>query len=248
MDLERRGHPLHMRADPVHHVENLAGEGFGRRLGVSTRGPRSCTHVLSALRLAGAAVPWALAREAALFDAPPSWAPGERSFRRDLVFDGAADGERGWIAVQLIDLHLCPAPLVARPMDRFAEQLELRLLVEVDPKSMAVVSLRGSQRRRGRKDFDTARWSGLDAALAGLEGISLLPGAAGEILRHLAEADEPPLREALMHLTPAWLQCLATFDEHFPFAEERRSTLIGLGTTPDACWMWRVGGALDRAR
>ena len=133
-------------------------------------------------------------------------------------------------------------------MDRFAEQLELRLLVEVDPRSMAVVSLRGAQRRRGLADFDTARWIGLDGALAGLEGISLLPGAAGEVLRHLAKTDEPPLCEALVHLTPAWLQCLATFDERFAFAEERRSTLIGLGTTPDACWMWRAGGALDRAR
>lgn len=62
MDLELRGHPLHTRALSV---TLRRGEGFGRRLGVSIGGPRSCTHVLSALRLAGAAVPWVLDREAA---------------------------------------------------------------------------------------------------------------------------------------------------------------------------------------
>lgn len=238
--------------DPAPYAEGLVGEQldetFGRRLAVSIGGPRSCTHVLSALRLAGAAVPWALDREVELSGAAAAWRMGERTFRRDLVYDGAADGDRGWLSVQLQDLHFSPASEGARPMERFAEQREVRLLAEIDFVSMKVVSLGGAQRRRGPEDFDTAQWVDLDDALAGLDGFKLLPGAGREILRRMEERGDAPLREMLLHMTPAWLQCLATFDENYPFEGERKATWIGLGSTPDACWMWRAGGVLDRAR
>jgi hypothetical protein len=239
--------------DPAPRLQALVGarldDGFARRLGSEIGGTRGCTHVLTLAQLLGATLPWVRDWEAGQPAAAPARAPGERIFRRDLVIDGAR-GERGLaLAAQLQDLHLRPAPPVAFPSDRFAGQLELRLLAEIDGAHFALASARGAERWRARGELERAAWRPLDAELAGLPGLSLRPGVTAELVRRFAERPaQRPLLALLLNLTPAFYQCLACSEEDRALEPLRRPSLVGLSGTPDSCYMWRRGGALDRRR
>jgi hypothetical protein len=243
--------------DPAPRVQALVGErldaGFAARLSAQIGGPRGCTHVLTLLRLLGAVLAWAREREQAVFGRPPDRAPGERIFRRDLVFDGSLDtGERGpriALAAQLCDLHFRPAPALATPLERLAGQLELRLLAEVETPGLALAALRAAERRRALGDLEHAPWRALDSRVEGLAGLTLGPGVSGELLRRFAGLpDERRLLGVLLDLTPALYQCLACTDESWPVRASRSPTLLGMGGPPDSCYMWRRGGALDGLR
>jgi len=240
--------------DPAGRLQALVGApldaGFPRRLGAEIGAERGCTHVLTLAQLVGSTLPWVREREARLFAQPPAWRRGERIFRRDLVFDGffGPDG-RLRLAAQLLDLHLRAAPEPPRPMDRFGAQLELRLLAEVDPQTLRLVSVRAAERRRGLEDLEHAAWRDLAGRLEGLEGLALRAGVSAELLRHQGDpGEERPLLEVLLHLTPAAFQCLATLDEHRPLSSARQLGVVGMGGPPGSCYMWRTGGALDARR
>lgn len=243
--------------DPAPRVQALVGErldaGFASRLSAEIGGPRGCTHVLTLLRLLGAALAWARECEQAVFGGPPPRAPGERIFRRDVVFDGSLDagesGRRIVLAAQLCDLHFRPAPALATPLERMAGQLELRLLAEVDATGLTLSALRAAERRRSLEELERAPWRSLASRVEGLAGLSLGPGVSGELLRRFAGLpDERPLLALLLDLTPALYQCLACTDESWPVQALRRPTLLGMGGLPDSCYMWRRGGALDGLR
>ncbi len=240
--------------DPGHGLQSLVGlpvdDGFASRLSAEVGGPRGCTHVLTAAQLLGATLPWALACDCERFPERPKRRPGERVFQRNLVFDGALEAEsRIGLAAQLADLHFRPAPERARPLERFAGQLELRLRASVQMGALELLAVRAAERRRGPEDLDGARWRSLDEPLAGLEGLALRPGVS-RALRDGFEGrpDERPLLAALLHLMPACYQCLAAASETWARDGRMDRGMVGLGGLPDSCYMWRRGGALDRAR
>ena len=236
--------------DPVGRLQALVGRridaGFASRANAAAGGPRGCTHVLTATQLMGSTVPWAMERESALFGEPPRRRPGERLFRRDLVFDGLLEADsRVSVAAQLSDLHFRPAPEPTPPLERFAGQLELRLLAAVEVPSLRVATLRAAERRRGRRELGSDDWRPLDDALAGALGLVLRPGVSRTLVGALeGRPDERPLLTVLLNLMPACFQCLAPLSESWMRGERLAPGVVGLGSHPDSCYMWRSHGPL----
>ena len=233
--------------DPVGRIAALAGArldaGWPRRLAAEIGGPRGCSHLLTLGHLLGSTVAWMLARDRALHGGAPARRPGERVFRRDLVIDGhePAPGSLE-LAMQLTDLHFAPAPAGARAMDRFAEQLEVRVMAGVEFPAGTIGRVAAGERRRGRAELATATWRDRGAAVDWLVGERLGTGITAALLARLADAPEDrPLLDALLNLAPALVQCAAAMVEAAP-------SLAGIGGLPDSCWMWRRDGALTRAR
>jgi len=224
--------------------------GWSRRLAEAIGGPRGCSHVLTLAQLLGPTLAWALVRDRAVVGAAPRRRAGERLFRRDLVVDGAlaADGATLALAVQLTDLHSHPAPAVVPSMDRFAEALEVRALAHVAMGSQTVVELALAERRRGR-DTLAAGWHRRDDVAADLVGLGLGRGVSAALVERLGGgADDRPLLDALLALAPALIQVYAAVSDGWPEMALHDGWLVGLGSRPDACWMWRAEGALMAAR
>ncbi len=240
--------------DPIGRVAALAGMQFdaswAKQIGNEIGGPRGCSHILTLAQLLGSTVAWALAREHELHGAPPRRLPGERVFRRDLIVDGhePADG-RMELAAQLIDLHFAPAPARAKSMDRFAAELELRLLAELEFPMMVVERLSAAERCRDADSLERAVWRDRSDRVADLVGLRLAQGISGELLRRFADAAaDRPLLDVLLMLAPTLVQCAAAVSDPWAVAAQRERWFVGLGGAPDSCYMWRSGGALDRAR
>jgi hypothetical protein len=240
--------------DPIHAVEALAGRpldaDFARAAGGALGGPRGCSHVLTLTHLLASTTAWALGRETALHGAGAARRPGERVFRRDLVVDGfeCADGTLK-LAAQTTDLHFAPAPARARPMERFAEELEVRVHADVAFPSFALRAIEAAERRRDAPGLDRAAWRGREDVTATLGGECLGAGVTARLLARLGErADDRPLLDTLLMLAPALVQCAAALSEQWPAMFAMDPSRVGMGGLPDSCWMWRRDGALDRAR
>jgi hypothetical protein len=240
--------------DPVARIEALAGSrldaDYGHRLAAAIGGPRGCSHVLTLGHLLGASIAWALARDRDLHGLTPIRPAGQRVFRRDIVVDGhERTNGRLELAAQLTELHLAPAPALAMPMDRFARELEIRALAEVDLSSFTLSALRVAERQRGPADLATAPWQTRSATTAWLEGQRLGAGITAELLRRFgAEPGDRPLLDVLLMLAPALIQCSAALSDAWPLAAQANPSLIGMQGLPDSCYMWRRDGALLRAR
>lgn len=241
--------------DPIDAVRVLAGarldDSFRRGISAAIGGPRGCSHVATLGHLLGSTSAWALEREQALHGRAASRPAGQRIFRRDLIIDGHEPAAgRILLALQLTDLHFAPALPLARPIERFAGELEFRVLAEVELAGLRLARITGAERRRGRADLAEASWRDRDDLLQGLVGMGLGPGVTGELLARLGEADarDRPLRDALLMLAPTLVQCAATLAEGWMVAAQRSSSIVGMGALPDSCYMWRRGGALWRAR
>jgi hypothetical protein len=240
--------------DPVGRVQALAGAvmdaGWAKRLSAEIGGPRGCSHLLTLAQLVGSTVAAALAADGARFGDAPGRRPGERIFRRDVVVDGHERRPSAVaLAVQATDLHHAPAPAIAPSMTRFAGEHEVRGLAEVDLARFALGSLVLGERRREPTTLDTAPWRDrADLALA-LAGLSLAGGLSQALLARRADApDDRPLLDALLMLAPALIQCVAALSDGWPGLAARGGWTVGMGGRPDACYMWRAGGALQRAR
>jgi len=240
--------------DPIDRIAALAGTrldgGWGRRLGDAIGGPRGCSHLLTLGHLLGSSAAWALARERALHGAAPARPPGQRVFRRDVVIDGHESAvARVQLLAQTTDLHFAPAGAIVRPMERFAEQLEVRLGAEVEFPALAIGRLEAAERRRGAGDLERAAWRDRGEAVAWLGGQRLGAGITAELLARLGAApDDRPLLDTLLMLAPALVQCAAAMSEAWPLAFRTDSSVVAMGGLTDSCYMWRRGGALDRAR
>lgn len=167
--------------------------------------------------------------------------------RRDLIFDGheLADGRLA-IGIQLSDLHTAPAVAGERPMARFRHHDELRLALALDGWPATIAEISGAERRRDGGEFAAAHWHDLAATLDGLRGISLGRGAAQALLA--AVGGHPPLRDALLQLGPALIQCRASFPDKWLDRAATTPEHDGLIGMADSCYMWRRGGALERLR
>lgn len=231
-------------------VGTAPGDAWSRRVGEVSGGVRGCSHLVTLAQLLGPTVQRALEHDRRLFGPAPGRRPGERVFRRDIVVDGAlgASGDAVGLSVQLTDLHARPAPPVAASMDRFAEAVEVRALAEVALGSQALVDLRLAVRRRDRETLD-ADWEARDALATVLRGLKLGRGVSAALVEQLAGCpDDRPVLDALLALAPTLIQVYAALSEHWPAMAAHAGWVVGLGSRPDACWMWRGGGALDRAR
>jgi Protein of unknown function (DUF2889) len=240
--------------DPIHVVEALAGcrldADFAPAAGATLGGPRGCSHVLTLAHLLGSTAAWALGRETSLHGAVAPRRPGERVFRRDLVVDGfeCADGTLE-LAAQTTDLHFAPAPARARPMERFAEELEVRVHADVAFPSFELRAIEAGERRRDAAGLDGAPWRGRDDVTATLGGERLGAGITARLLARLADRpDDRPLLDTLLMLAPTLVQCAAALSEQWPAMFAMDPSRVGMGGLPDSCWMWRRGGALDQAR
>jgi len=240
--------------DPIDRIAALAGtrldDGWARRLGDAIGGPRGCSHLLTLGHLLGSSAAWALARERALHGAAPARPAGQRVFRRDVVIDGHETAAPGMqLTAQTSDLHFAPAGAVVRPMDRFAEQLEVRLIAEVEFPALTIGRLEAAERRRGAADLERAAWRDRSEAIAWLIGRRLGAGVTAELLARLGGApDDRPLLDTLLMLAPALVQCAAAMSEAWPLAFRADPSVVAMGGLTDSCYMWRQGGALEQAR
>jgi len=236
--------------DPVDQLAAVAGtrldDGFFKRLGVAIGGPRGCSHVLTLTRLLVSTV-----RE--VLDAGTdtgAFARGERIFRRDLVIDGSELADRRLVlAAQLMDLCFAPSAPVAAPMDRFGSEVEVRLAAAVDMSKASLVDVRVAERRRSLEEIESAEWRECEAGAAAIEGLTLFTGIAGILHQRLGErAEDRPLLDLALNLTPAFHQCVAGLSESWAVFAKRNPSVLGTAGPPDSCYMWRRGGALGRVR
>jgi hypothetical protein len=239
--------------DLIGRVDHLAGlplaDGYARALGAEIGGPRGCSHILTLAHLLGPTASWALAEEQRLHRAPPAWRVGERIFRRDVTVDGY-EIEPGslLLTAQLNDLHCAPAPALARPMDRLAAQREITISAALTIPDLTLQTLDAHERRRSAADLAGADWVPRAERVAPLVGVSLRPGVSAVLLREFAaSADDAPLRDALLMLAPAVIQCFAALDLWTMRVAD--TTAVGeTGGYPDSCYMWRREGGLQRGR
>lgn len=238
--------------DQIGRVAALAGSdvdaSWSRALSGAIGGTRGCSHILTLAHLLGPSARWGLAEDGRLHGGVPPRRDGERIFRRDVTVDGyePALGELVF-TLQLNDFHFAPAPALAMPMDRFAAQREIVIRATLPMETLALTSLEVRERVRGVADFREAAWSDRTADAAPLVGTSLRAGITARILGLFPAPDrDAPLRDALLQLAPGLIQCFAALDIWTLFADE--SAARQTGGQPDSCWMWRVGGGLQRGR
>jgi hypothetical protein len=238
--------------DPGGRVAALAGArldtSFARRLSNELGGPLGCSHLLTLAQLLGSSVAWALERGGARA-VDPRRRIGERIFRRDITVDGQQI-EAGQLefAAQLTDLYFAPAPALAPPMDRFAAVHELRLWARVEMPAITVRELHVEERRRSRDELSDAWVDRSERATAAI-GLSLFRGVSAALLARFGEVPEDrPLLDTLLMLAPTFIQVCAALSDKWPAAAVGNESLVGMGGVTDSCYMWRRGGALDRAR
>jgi hypothetical protein len=237
--------------DPAGNVQGLVGArldaGWARRLSAEVGGPRGCSHLLTLAQLLGSTVAWALERDRTV---TTPRRPGERIFRRDVVVDGHERSPSALaLALQLTDLHYAFAPDHAPSMERFAGELEVRGLAEVDLARFALGTIALGERRRDRATLESAPWRDRADVGAELAGMSLARGVSQALLARLGDAPaDRPLLDGLLMLAPALIQCVAALSDAWPAMAARNRWIVGMGGHPDSCYMWRAGGALQRAR
>jgi len=213
-------------------------DALGDRLRGAIGGPLGCSHILTLAQFVFATI----AEVAAAVPAVPGG-----SVRRDLVFDGSEQADGGLaIGMQLSDLHGQPAAADAAPAARFAAHRELRLHLVLNGWPAQIAQIAGAERRRQRDGFTAAGWCDLGALLAPLHDLSLGKGATRTLAARLA--GHPALRDALLMLTPALIQCRASFPDKWLNVATTAESHPGLIGMADSCYMWRRGGALERLR
>lgn len=240
--------------DPIGRVQALAGAtldaGWAKRLSTEIGGPRGCSHVLTLAQLVGPTVATALAADRARFGTAPARRPGERIFRRDVVVDGHERGPSTVaLALQATDLHHAPAPAIAPSMARFAGEHEVRGIAEIDLVRFALATLVLGERRRDAATLESATWRDRADLAASLAGVSLAGGLSQALLaRRRDRGEDGTVLDVLLMLAPALIQCVAALSDGWPGLASRGGWIVGMGGRPDACYMWRAGGALQRAR
>jgi hypothetical protein len=248
--------------DPVPRLQQLVGSAvdadFPRRLGAVFGGPLGCSHLLTLGQAFGAFVPRVLADAAR---APTERAAGERVAKWTLSIDGVErdDGDLA-LALHAAEYRLAPRARVRELGERIGIARELRLGAHVGARVMQLADLRGAVRERTPETLARTEWRSLDAALAPLAGGSALRGMAARVrglLADLPESDERALlREALLNLAPALIQCMPALSHRFGGMLSRTaagegappSALLTSGGMADSCYMWRSGGPTLRTR
>jgi hypothetical protein len=239
--------------DLMSRVDRLAGvsltDGYTQALGAEIGGPRGCSHILTLAHLLAPTVGWGFAQDEQLHQGVPDRRAGERIFRRDVTIDGyELEPGRLLLTAQLNDLHCAPAPALARPMERLAAQREITVSATLTVPDLALQTIEAHQRLRSAADPGGADWTSLAERVAPLVGLSLRPGVSSALLRQFpTPGDAAPLRDALLMLAPALIQCFAALDL-WTMRLNDTSAVAEMGGYLDSCYMWRRDGALQRSR
>jgi hypothetical protein len=221
---------------------------YVRRVRASFAGPLGCSHLLTLAQLLGPTVAHALdVADGERLD----WHGGapRRLFCRSLIVDGhEAEGEEIQLAAQLLDLYLKEAPPLANPMDRLARQHDVRLLARLAHRSVHFAELQVGERVRNAGALAAGEWRQRPEVGEALRATPLL----GALMRVAAEnfggGGDRPLCDVLQSLPGTFLQVMGARSETWPERVARADTVVGIGGTPDSCYMWRRGGALHAAR
>jgi hypothetical protein len=231
---------------------------FPRALVGCYGGALGCTHLLTLAQLVGATVPHVLELEDAAPVSRAARLPGELVFKRTLILDGFElhDGREMDVAVQLNDVRTAPRAGVSTPMDRFGTQAELRVLARIEMEGVTITRILAEERARTRETLPTAAWRRLDDEVAPLVGSPALAGLARKLLdRFSGRPESRLLLDTMLNFAPGLIQCMAAMAHRIVEAmsgdDEVRaapSGLIGFGGMPNACYIWREGGALGKLR
>jgi len=238
--------------DPIVRLLELDGAAvdgeINRRLSAGLGGARGCSHILTLAQVLTAATAWVFDSGTVAFD-HPDWRPGERLFRRDIALDGSRrdDGDLD-LAAQLTDVSFAPAPVVARPMDRFAVLDEVRVHAPVTLDGISFGRLAAAKRRRTRATLEDLSWSDCSAHLSGMEGVSVFRGVSAALMAQLPGVEDRQLLDALLMVAPTFIQVCGAISDAWPAVAAAADSILGMGGMPDSCFMWRRGGAVDRLR
>jgi hypothetical protein len=238
--------------DPVSRIDGLSGSaldaGFAKRLGARIGGALGCSHVQTLALCVGSTAEMALTADRARF-ATPMRRPGERIFHRSLSIDGLAAGDGGLLlALQLADVHCAPSPADALPFERLARHYELRVNAHVDLDTLALRKLEAADRSADSASGSSA-WRSRDADVVWLAGQGAMGGVARAVLTRLVDAEDAPLRDALLNLSPTVIQCVPAISERWRTraggpAGGNTPGMFASGGMLDSCYMWRRGGFL----
>ena len=95
----------------------------------------------------------------------------------------------------------------------------------------------------------TDQWVDRTGRAAAAVGLSLFRGVSAALLERFGDRiEDRPLLDTLLMLAPTFIQVCAALSDKWPEAAMGSDSLVGMGGIPDSCYMWRRGGALDRAR
>jgi hypothetical protein len=134
-------------------------------------------------------------------------------------------------------------------MQHLASELELRMCADIDLRRVTLTAIEAAQRERTLEDLETAPWRDRSNDVACLVDMQLAIGVGGKLLRTFGDrAEDRPLLDVLLNLTPGMHQAMAVMDEGWALTAKAVPTVMGMGGIPDSCYMWRAGGALDRLR
>ncbi|MFT5443697.1 MAG: hypothetical protein ACI8W3_002748 [Myxococcota bacterium] len=236
-------------SDPLPLLGELAGvpldDCFARALGRVFGGRRGCSHLVTLAQLLAPSVMTSLEWNEARCQDGHRRRPGDRIFHRAVDVDGyELENGQVQLAIQLTDIHFVGAPEVAIPMDHFGSETEVRVNATVDlSDGMSITHISGAQRTRDYDGLEAAEFAACTDELEFLNGQSAIRGISQRVLGEFGEASASrPLRDALLMLAPAFVQCLASLSDRWPIEAKANPSLLGICGRADSCYMWRDGG------
>ncbi len=248
--------------DPAPRLLDLTGEklddGFAKKLSLQFGGALGCSHLLTLFQLMASTVPRAVELERVRSkreNTEPR--PGERFFRRSVFVDGhEQSGDLTDVAVQLADTHTRPLQADSRVTERLALSHEVKTFASIERKRFTIERLEVRERERTFETVGSAQWVDHSELVSSLVGARIIPGMAGRVFKLMGgDQRERPILDNLLMFAPGFIQITAALmDEYFenrakasnPDAAERPA-VADLGGNADSCYMWRVGGPIQRA-
>jgi hypothetical protein len=248
--------------DPAPRLYELAGEcldgTFAKKLSAQFGGPLGCSHLLTLFQLMASAVPRAAEIEHARRMREGSVpAEDERFFRRSVFVDGfEVDDRLNDVSVQLADTAIRPFHSGTSSFQRLELSHEVKTFVSVERKSLRIDRLDVRERMRTAETLLESDWTDHGERFAPLLGTTIVPGLAGRIFGAVdGDRSLHAVQDNLLMLAPGFIQVIAAQMESYFNAELRaardggeRPPNAALGGQQGACYMWRAGGALERAR
>jgi hypothetical protein len=242
--------------DPSDRLLALEGEhlvpGFEKHVSRLFGGPLGCSHLMTLGQTVGRALPCEIAEERAK---KAEREPGERIFKRTVFVDGLAspDGAAMELVLQQSDLATTPRTQLSQPLERLDRQHEVQARAVIRMNGLELQTLGCEERSRGFADVGAPSWNQWhDRAdeLGDLVGERIMPGFGSRLLAKFGQSGERRrLLDALLHLGPGFLQCIAALgDGGLMLAGGTSSGVEDIGGNRDACYMWRSSGALGRTR
>lgn len=248
--------------DPAPRLLDLIGEclddDFQKKLGGVFAGPLGCSHLLTLFQLMASTVPRAAELERARFARDGTeQALGNRFYRRAVFVDGLqASADVTDVSVQLADTMTRPLGPGMSAVSRLELSHEVKTFSSITRKRFEIERLAIRERKRSAETLITSEWDDHSGHFAELVGTPLIPGLAKRIFT-LTKGD-PALRaveDNLLMFAPGFVQVLAALME--AYSEERAREAADSGSAPDissiggntdSCYMWRRGGAIEKAR